>query len=176
MMNNDYIEELDEALSRNRRARLTDYAIGAAGFAILIAIGALIVVQFPVALAPPPVDIGPVKIKTEMPVCPGDHVEFLASVVNEKPEVIDVSSVVYDDETKMFMPGTAIDRPALPRPYSREEVVVFDTPIGFDVPDVPPGNYTRVSSFVSHNADTVPVFMFVPFQVGEDCPPYEEEE
>lgn len=158
-------DQLNNFLRRDRKERFVDYATGAVIMLIVTGLMALIVPLFPVALNPAPITVGSVTVTTIMPVCAGDQVQFTAKVFNDVPVVIGVSSVIYNTETRMFVPGSAIERPALPRPYASSELEV-DTKVGFTVPDhLGPGEYSRVTAFVTNHMDTKPAFMHVPFTV-----------
>lgn len=131
---------------------------------IIMAVATLVVPLFPVALNPPPVEVTGVTVHTDMPVCPGDTVEFTSRVIVHEPSVIGVYTAIMDDNDDILN-HTLRELPPVPRPSG----ATLHERIFFTVPDIPEGEYTRIAAFVGINSDTKPEYTLVPFTVGHHC-------
>ena len=158
-------EQLNRLIRRDRRERFIDYSIGATIMLIIMAVATLAVPLFPVALNPPPVEVLGVKINTDMPVCPGDSVEFVSRIEVHEPSIIGIYTAIRDDTENNILFATQRALPPVPRP---SKATIHET-VTFTVPDLPPGPYTRIAAFASLNSDTKPSYLLVPFEVDSHC-------
>jgi hypothetical protein len=101
------------------------------------------------------------------PTCPGNHIESIFDVTIRRPTIVLAYFSIMDEklERTVFTNPTAASISLHP-PGSSDS---FDQPVRWTVPDLPPGRYHRVNSFVSRESSTRPEWVVVPFEIVKDC-------
>jgi hypothetical protein len=152
-------------IGRTWRDRIADWLIGALLLTILLLGAIMVVFQFPVPLRDTPVIFHEVILPDNIEVCPGDTYEYVADVEILDKSILTMHAAIMDTDTMNTMPGTAQEF----IPIARARGGRFMDGAKFVIPDLPPGNYERILAVDSDHADSVPVFISLPFTVTENC-------
>lgn len=107
----------------------------------------------------------------KLDVCPGDFVPFEIIWKVNRPSIMFVTSSHIrsaNAEGDTAIPGRMQETGLLPMPLM---TFVDDMDAHFDVPDLEPGDYTRVLAVGTLSEDSKPVFVMMPYTVKEDCDP-----
>lgn len=131
------------------------------------AFGVLVYVQ---TVSPLPsaavVSISPNSVELSNPnVCPGDKISYEVILSILEPSVIEADISIISMETGNTVFGTEYSIPARPRDRI-EEILV---PIVYTVPDLPPGDYRRVTGLSPKNRGADSAFSSVYFTVVDGC-------
>lgn len=158
-----YIEEM---LRTGRREKYLNYLTGSLGTLILIIFAIVLFPFIPFIPSDVPIRIKDVEILSSTEnVCPGDEVDIIIHSDLVEPTIVDVNVAIYDSESGDIVDSTRENLGSVPR-YKRGE---YDEKISFVIPDLPAGNYERVTGLTSGNFDTKPAFVTIPFSIAE-CP------
>lgn len=132
---------------------------------LLLCIG--IYARFVVWPVPPELAIRIAEVESGIagPVCPGQRVRIVSRLTVLHPMILELAFSVMDGEAIRNVGGTQIEY--LPRP--QPNVGAFDQITIWIVPELEPGDYARVMSFQSHNSESQPVFLIVPFVIKGGC-------
>lgn len=155
------------ALNLKRVVPNTDYMIGAAVMLFFAAVGMYVATLFPSALRNSSVKYTILEQDTFSVTCPGDLHRFMVEVNIIEPSIIEVTTVFVDAKTQQVMP---VENPfylTRTRVYSRSSAYV--QPITWIVPNVPPGDYLRVTAAISKYVNSKPTMIEIPFTVAENC-------
>ena len=158
-------DELEYILSRSKRARITDYAIGATMLAILLAVAMIIIPVVPSALRNSPIQISEIIVHTPMPVCPGDTIEFTSRANITEPSIIGYWTGILNVEENKIVDSSRTEGV----PVVRNTTGEIEEYIIFEVPELESGDYVRIAAFSALNSDTRPTFALVNFTVSENC-------
>ena len=145
----------------------TDYLIGAATMLMFAAIGMYTATLLPVALRPSLVGYDIVWSDDVSAVCPGEVYRMAVRVTVHGESVLEVINVFLDAETYAPVPVTNPFFDVRLRAYPRD--ATYEQPISWVVPDVPPGDYIRITAATLRYADAEPTFLELPFSVKEGC-------
>lgn len=144
-----------------------DYLIGAVTMLVFAAIGMYVATMLPNALWPPPVTYAIVWTDDVGAVCPGETYNMGVEVNVASPSVVEVVTVFLraEDQAPMPVPEpfASVGARAYPRSATYEQLVEWT------VPDIPPGEYVRVTAATAKYADSVPTFIELEFSVREGC-------
>lgn len=150
---------------RNRKERIQDWVIGALILACLIAASVILVLQFPIPLRHTPMIYHSVELPPDRDYCPGEFYVYVVDIEITEPSILSTHVGVKDAKTDVFILSTVDDSFSIPRSKpSRVKQTV-----GFPIPDLPPGDYIRVAAIDAENVDSTPIFVEVPFTIGEYC-------
>lgn len=144
--------------------KLRHYAWGSIGTMIIAAILAGIVIFMGNRPLEPFVSYKISEIGLTSDLCPGDIVPTKVDAVIRSPSVVNVS-VTFAQANGLNLVGT----------QQELGVRVFDKPTSFVqdiswvVPELPPGDYIRVTAITSQFADVKPWFLRIPFSIREGC-------
>jgi len=97
--------------------------------------------------------------------CPGDIVTEKVILTINRPNVLETDITIIDKNTRRIVPGTTSSQPDRSRP-NKEYISI---PISFEVPDLPPGTYERITAVYARNQSAEPAFFTVEFAVKNSC-------
>lgn len=101
------------------------------------------------------------------PVCPGDHIRSIFDVSIRRPTIVFAYFSIMDE--KMEVTVFTLPTPAGISNHPPGSADQFEQPVQWDVPDLPPGRYHRVNSFVSRGGSTREEWVVVPLEIAKDC-------
>jgi hypothetical protein len=97
--------------------------------------------------------------------CPGDVIEYEILLTVMEPSIIEADISIINSDTGNTIAGTEFSVPARPRDKAESLTV----PIRYTVPELPPGNYRRVTGVSPKNRGAETSFASVPFSIRRDC-------
>lgn len=150
---------------RIRRERIQDWIIGALVLACVLGVAIIFVLQYPVPLRTTPIVFHESIIPEDRVFCPGDVVPLIHDVSITEPSILKLHVAIIDADTENLINSTVQETPSFPR----DTPVRFTEEVEFAVPDLPPGNYKRVTAIARGGVDSIPVFLTVHFSIGEQC-------
>ena len=118
-------------------------------------------------LADPVLKFSPSASVQSAPVCPGDSIRIDTVFTINEPAVIANEINVISEATGLTVWHGADTIHDNPRDRAESVKFVLDWP----VPDLPAGEYRRVSAIWAANKSAEPAFFVMYFTVGEDCQP-----
>lgn len=153
-----------------RKNPVATLAVAMAAMAAMAIIGAVAIILLVRAVG---IRTAAIELVNEPPApfvaCPGDAVEYLLELrVNRPVILLAVSSILagHDGKGRTVQFASGGDLVLTARPTGDALVSGMAR---FTVPDLPPGDYQRVTGFGSWSVDSDPVFVPVNFTVKGDC-------
>lgn len=150
---------------RSRTERIQDISIGALIMAILISIGFIGILQFPIPLRDTPVIFHDISLPERTVYCPGDLYSYEVDVEVTNPGVLSLHVGIKGADDDQFIASTLARLESIPR--SAPARILKDA--GFKIPGIPPGDYIRIVAIDADHVDSVPIFVEIPFTIGEKC-------
>ena len=155
----------NNVISRNRRERIQDWIIGALVLACVLGVAIIFVLQYPVPLRDTPIVFHESIIPENRVFCPGDVVPLIHDVSITEPSILKLHVAIIDADTENIIHSTVQETPS----YPRDAPVRITKEVEFVVPELPPGNYKRVTAIARGGVDSIPVFLTIHFSIGEQC-------
>jgi len=152
-------------IQRSKKERLQDAVIGALIMACFVAAAAIAVLQFPIPLRDTPFVLHGIDLPEKTIYCPGELYMYASDVEVTEPGIFTLHVGIMESETRIYINSTLEQLPSVPRSAGARII----QPVYFEIPDLPPGDYVRVAGVDADHVDSIPVFVEVPFTVGEDC-------
>ena len=140
------------------------------GFVLVLILQGVIFVYYISSVGPPPspsvIDLQPDIVYLEnSALCPNDIVTHDITLSVKSPTVIEADISIINEDTGGTVSGTEASVPS--RPRDRAETLIV--PVRWSVPDLPPGNYRRVTGISPKNRGGESSFVTVPFSIMTDC-------
>lgn len=133
---------------------------------ILIGVALIGVLLFvPPAQHESALDLYEVRWPPQTDLCPGDTVEYGVSYRVNRPTVTRLVVQYLDAETELSISNLGVNQLLFVHPHA----TALDRTVPFVVPDLGPGRYERVTAITSLTEAAKPLFVVIPFTVGEGC-------
>jgi hypothetical protein len=116
----------------------------------------------------PPILVEQLDPKDLGVLCPGDSHPVSDRITIEHPIVLVLYTATLDAAGTQNVEGTQTVFPGRPNPSSS---TTFIQHVPWKVPNIPPGQYTRVFAIRGTNGAEDPVFVESKYTIGSDCPP-----
>lgn len=119
----------------------------------------------------PPIRLTKLDQEPQQALCPGDHFDVHYRMEVTKPVFLYRYSSVMNPGLDYNIFGTQDSFTPMPQP----KITAFEEQFPWQVPNLPPGEYSRVITFRGYNTAEKPAYMDVKFKVKEGCDEWDEQ-